>query len=396
MAGMFGLNRHTLLDLLPNFNRTLSNSLAEMTTPRQLILVTGVTGFLGSHVVFALLKAGYAVRGIVRGSRLKSLREKLGENYPLFELVQVDDLAGGDFTEALRGVDGVVHVASPMPGTGSPEVTLNVALEGTLNILRQATKAGVKKAVVTGTHGANYGPRATDVTGRTFTEADWGETTKEEVLSGVYSHDPLKIYIATKVLAEKATWEFAEQNPELDLAVINPPFLFGPYVPHFPVPASLGPNGWIYSLLQDKPPNPLSPVFVDVRDCARAHIAALELPPLEIPKDVARDQQFLQQKRFLVSGGVLTWKDSVELLHEERPELKDRIPKKEVYEGVDVQRAMNIKIVATRAERVLGFGKEDGKTGWIDWKKCLLDTVDSFLEVEKHQDLNLDESPSTL
>ncbi|KAF8640263.1 hypothetical protein AX16_010158 [Volvariella volvacea WC 439] len=259
--------------------------------------VTGVTGFLGSHVAVALLKAGYADRSWIP-PRIPP--RKLGTNYPLLELVQVDDLAVGDFTEVLQGVGGVIHVASPMPGTEGPEVTLKAALEGTLNVLRQATEAGVKKVVVTGTQGAAYG----HLSGRTFTESDWGEATKDEFLSGVYSHDPMKFYLASKVLAEKATWEFAEQNPELDLAVINPPFLFGPYVPHFPVPASLGPNGWIYSLLQGKQPYPVPPGFVDIRDCARAHVAALELSLLDTPKYVARDRQFLQQKRFLVSGGI--------------------------------------------------------------------------------------------
>ncbi|KAF8640261.1 hypothetical protein AX16_010156 [Volvariella volvacea WC 439] len=350
-----------------------------------MLQVTGVTGFLGSHIVYTLLNAGYAVRGTVRGSRLESLRTALGKHYPHLELIQADDLAAGDFTEALKGVYGLIHVASPMPGTASAEVTLNAAIEGTLNILRQAAKAGVTKIVVTGSEGSTYSPSDEVHSGKTITEADWGQVTKEEVLSGVYSTNPLKVYVASKILAERAAWEFAEQNPAVDLAIINPPFLFGPYVPHFPVPAQLGTNAWIYSLVKNKQPPPVPPNFVDVRDAAYAHVAAFELPRLVVPPGSARDQQALQTKRFLLSGGILTWRDSLLLLHEKRPELKDRLLAKDTYGDVDGQKAMNITVDASRAERVLGFGK--GKREWIGWEKCLLETVDALVEAEKYQEL---------
>ncbi|KAF8640271.1 hypothetical protein AX16_010166 [Volvariella volvacea WC 439] len=350
-----------------------------MSTDRKLILVTGVTGFLGSHVAVALFNAGYAVRGTVRGSRLESLRTKLGSNYPHLELVQVDDIVSGDFTEALKGVDGVIHVASPMPGTASNAEILNGALEGTLNILRQATKAGVQKVVLTGTEGATRTPSDTNFAGKIFTEADWGLVTKENVLSEIYSQNPLGAYFASKILAEKAAWEFAEQNPALDLAVINPPFLYGPYAPHFPVPANAGTVSWIYSLIQGKQPPPVPPNFADIRDAARAHVAALDLAPLAIPE---RNQQTLQQKRFLVSNGTLTWKEALLLLHDKRPQLKDRLLAKDTYGDSDPQRDISFSDDVRRAERELGFGK--GKSEWISWEKCVLDTVDSLLESEKH------------
>ncbi|KAF8640305.1 hypothetical protein AX16_010200 [Volvariella volvacea WC 439] len=357
-----------------------------MPTHPKPVLVTGITGFLGSHVAYALLNAGYAVRGTVRGSRLEPLRNKLGASYPVLELVQVDDIAGGDFTEALKGVDSVVHVASTMPGTGGAEDILNGALEGTLNILRQATNAGIKKIVLTSSEGTTFSPDA-DLSGRTLTESDWGQVTKEDVLIGKYSHDSMRAYIASKILAEKAAWEFAEQHPELDLATVNPAFLWGPYVPHFPIPASLGTNEWIYALLKGKKPPTVLPNYVDVRDAARAHVAALELPPLVIPPGAARNQQALQKKRFLVCGGILTWRNSILLLHEKRPELKNRLLERDTYGDVDVQQDMNITISVSRAEEVLGFGKGKGKVEWIGWEKCLLDTVDSFLEAEKNQTL---------
>lgn len=45
--------------------------------------------------------------------------------------------------------------------------------------------------------------------------ADWGDTTEEEILSG--KHGSTWEYMASKILAEKATWKFAEEHPSLDV-----------------------------------------------------------------------------------------------------------------------------------------------------------------------------------
>ncbi|KAG5647324.1 hypothetical protein H0H81_007759, partial [Sphagnurus paluster] len=93
------------------------------------------------------------------------------------------------------------------------------------------------------------------------------------------------------------------------------PFIFGPFVPGFPAPAqgALSSNQHIYTLLKGSIPPPLPPLFCDVRDVAHAHVAALSAP---------KSAGSVEDKRFLVYGGVLTWKQAVEYLHEKRPELK--------------------------------------------------------------------------
>ncbi|UCC85129.1 MAG: NAD-dependent epimerase/dehydratase family protein, partial [Gemmatimonadota bacterium] len=68
-------------------------------------LVTGGTGFVGSHAVDLLLEAGYRVRCTVRGT---SNRRWL-EGKPA-ELVNVD-LQEGGLEQAVAGVDAVVHCA---------------------------------------------------------------------------------------------------------------------------------------------------------------------------------------------------------------------------------------------------------------------------------------------
>lgn len=45
-------------------------------------------------------------------------------------------------------VDGVIHAASPLPGRVSPEEGLEAAIDGSINVLRQAEKVGIKNFVL--------------------------------------------------------------------------------------------------------------------------------------------------------------------------------------------------------------------------------------------------------
>ncbi|KAF8650714.1 hypothetical protein AX16_005087 [Volvariella volvacea WC 439] len=99
-------------------------------TQRKLVLVTGISGYLGFNVAYQLLKAGYAVRG----------------HYPLLELVNVDDIFKDDLTEALKGVYALIHVATALPGVDDATEMIRGGTEGTRHILNQAYKAGVRKA----------------------------------------------------------------------------------------------------------------------------------------------------------------------------------------------------------------------------------------------------------
>src|SRR5262245_27254989 len=113
-------------------------------------LVTGGTGFVGAHVVRALVARGRTVRCLVRpGSRRDNL-----EGLPV-------EIATGDLTDsaslrsALRGVDTLLHCAADyrLYAKDPPELyAANVG--GTENVLQAAFDAGVSRVVYTSSVGA--------------------------------------------------------------------------------------------------------------------------------------------------------------------------------------------------------------------------------------------------
>ena len=77
-------------------------------------MVTGATGFIGAHVVDCLLKRGIRVRG---ATRQMSKGEEMIQARPRFagslDFVQIRDFKElGVFEDAVKGVDGLIHVAS--------------------------------------------------------------------------------------------------------------------------------------------------------------------------------------------------------------------------------------------------------------------------------------------
>ncbi|KNZ79678.1 Putative uncharacterized oxidoreductase, partial [Termitomyces sp. J132] len=327
--------------------------------------VTGVSGFVGSHVVVELLRKGYAVRGTARSGRIASLESTICKDNPDFTLVHVENIANGDLSESLKDVDGVIHVASPLVGKGSPEEYIASALDGTLNVLRQAVTAGINKVVLTSSWGTTLDPDLKQAwQGITFTSLHYGKATKEEMLSG--KHDPGWVYLASKILAEEAAWSFASSQPGLSLSTINPPFIYGPLAPGFPPPRlnDLGANSMVYAVISGTFPYQLPPLFCDVRDVARAHVAAFECSGT--PSSTVR--------RYLISGGAFTWKDAAKHLAKALPELRTRLP--------PLEKAKPLPGPISRIDNQLA-AQELGMVEYIGWEKTVEDTVRSLLDVEK-------------
>ena len=188
------------------------------------VLVTGGSGFIGSHSIVQLLQAGHTVRTTVRNlKREPEVRAMLKEggvdaNAPVaFFASDLESDAG--WAEAVNGCDYVLHIASPFPpGNPKHEDELIVpAREGALRVLRASRAAGVKRVVMTSSFAAiGYGQK---VQGRPFDENDWTD------LNG----DDLSAYVKSKTIAERAAWDFiAKEGGGLELSVVNPVGVFGP------------------------------------------------------------------------------------------------------------------------------------------------------------------------
>lgn len=139
----------------------------------------------------------------------------------------VDD-AG--WSEAMEGVDGVLHVASPVaPGHVEDEdEVIRPAQEGTVRVLRAARDAGVRRVVLTSAFHAVAWGHPHD--GHVFTEEDW------MVLDGPGTD----AYGRAKTLAERAAWDFVRgESSGLELVTMLPTAVMGPVMG----PSVTGSNG---------------------------------------------------------------------------------------------------------------------------------------------------------
>jgi dihydroflavonol-4-reductase len=110
-------------------------------------LVTGATGFVGSHVARQLVSAGQSVRALVRrGSNL----DALGGLH--LECFQGDLRDASSLERAMHGVRRVFHVAADYRlWTPRPEEIYRNNVEGTRTLLAAAQRAGVERIVYTST-----------------------------------------------------------------------------------------------------------------------------------------------------------------------------------------------------------------------------------------------------
>ena len=169
---------------------------------KQKVVITGITGFLGSRVCDYFLKDGtFTVRGTVRDKnnekKLAPLVKAFGDNYQLIELFEADLLNPESLDKAIEGCDYVVHTASPFPLAQPKDenVLIKPAVEGTLAVLRAAHKYRVKRVVVTSSCAAIMQPEEQKMK-ELYSEEDWSD----EIAQSAYGK--------SKTLAERAAWNF--------------------------------------------------------------------------------------------------------------------------------------------------------------------------------------------
>ncbi|KAK6369864.1 uncharacterized protein PV06_01788 [Exophiala oligosperma] len=247
------------------------------------VLLTGGSGFVATHVLQKLLEHGHKVVTTVRSDEKGRYLLDLFKGNPVTYTVVQDIAAEGAFDEAVKSdppFDAVIHTASPFHYNvqDNKRDMIDPAVNGTTGILKAIVKfaPSVRHVVITSSFAAISNPKAPP---KVYSEEIWNDMTMEEALT---TKNPQAAYRASKTFAEQAAWEFVKiQKPHFGLTVLNPPMIYGPVIHEVASLDALNTSSIrILDLLLGKPRDgPVgSPIYVDVRDLALAHVLSIEKP----------------------------------------------------------------------------------------------------------------------
>lgn len=163
------------------------------------ILITGATGFVGSHLVEAFGRRGLAVRALVRATSDVSVLDRLGVEQVVGSLSELYSLR-----RALAGIDTVVHLAAATRAL-SPVTFHEVNATGTLHLLEAMEEEGVRRLVYLSSLAA-AGPAQ----GRPIRPSD--------------EPRPLTTYGRSKLAGER----HALHRDAISAVVLRPPAVYGP------------------------------------------------------------------------------------------------------------------------------------------------------------------------
>lgn len=292
--------------------RTLCRTTGAPTMPSETqIVVTGASGLIAKHTIAEFLRRGHTVRSTLRTlSKADDVRralDRIGIGSENLSFVAADLTSDNGWDDAVSGAEVVVHTASPFPLTQPDDADeiIAPARDGTLRVLRAATKGAVARVVLTSSTVAVFYPSGRPI-GHVYSEEDFTDETRPD----------LTPYFKSKTIAEKAAWDFIESTPAApELVAILPTFVQGPALD-----ADLSTSHELYRIMArgtyPAVPSICFPV-TDVRDVAAAHVEAAFRPGIV-------------GNRYLVGEGRLSLYDLGQIVARELPDLRSKVPKFEL------------------------------------------------------------------
>lgn len=167
-------------------------------------LVTGATGFIGTHLIKALVNEGRDVKCLTRTPENRIKIERQGAEAVIGDLLIPESLS-----TALKGVNTIYHLAGEVY-TDNVATYYKTNIQGTKNLIESSTtNSGIEKFVFFSSIAA-VGP------GRN------NEQIKEE-----FSCNPISPYGKSKLECEKLIAHFSERH-KLPTVIIRPPLVYGP------------------------------------------------------------------------------------------------------------------------------------------------------------------------
>jgi dihydroflavonol-4-reductase len=274
------------------------------------VLVTGISGYIASHVALLLLNAGYRVRGSVR-SKAKSERVKLelrdaGADIKKLSFIEADLGNDRNWEEAVKDCTYIQHIASPFPleQPSDREALVPAARTGAQRVLSAGFSAGAKRIVMTSSMVSMMGKPGKgarmQVTEDDWTDPDWRKLTA---------------YAVSKTRAELSAWEYARvQGFESRLTVVNPGFVLGPAIGNT-FGSSVELVRQMFKGEFPRTPKVAYPI-IDVRDVAQIHVAAMTA-------------EKASGRRLIAAGETLWLNEIASVLRDEFPAKAAKLPKGE-------------------------------------------------------------------
>ncbi|EGW37763.1 NAD-dependent epimerase/dehydratase family protein [Desulfosporosinus sp. OT] len=180
------------------------------------VMITGATGFIGSHITRAFCENGVQVGCLIRKGSSPANLEGLPVEFRIGDIKNTRDL-----TTAFIGYDWVIHNAAKVADWGDYDDFYQTNVTGTINVLTACVQAGIKNILMTGSNSV-YGEENSPI----VKDESSPYNSHYRYFGDHLFPCKLNYYRDTKALAKKEALAFAA-TLDLNLTIIEPVWVYG-------------------------------------------------------------------------------------------------------------------------------------------------------------------------